>query len=241
MPRPLRLALVCIATTLLWSHATYAEQKNGLKTTAGASKDLVTLGIQIGQKLPECVTKVKRPDRSVSFTIRIKLKPDATLDGRPEVIDRRTDAAFALAAKAAVDAITCTGKDGFNLSPETYDSWKTVDIPINFVGAAGVKPAVKGVPVARHFEDIMKRISDKLKPCWDVPKSAKSGPVVRVKWTLRPDSTLEADPIVVSGSEHAEFAKAALTAVRCASPFGLPAEHYKIWKTLTWDFDPRTM
>jgi hypothetical protein len=66
-----------------------------------------------------------RPDLMV--TIRIKFKPDATLDGRPIVLTSGDSALFIAARDSAVQALR-RGQPFTMLKPEHYRQWKVIEI-----------------------------------------------------------------------------------------------------------------
>ena len=90
-------------------------------------------------------------------------------------------------------------------------------------------------------------IGARLKPCWR-PTSGGGGsdtPVVTLRWNLRPDGSLDGDPVVIERTRSDLLfqlaAEAAIRAVRECAPFPLPPDKYSVWKTITRDFDPSSM
>ena len=81
-----------------------------------------------------------------------------------------------------------------------------------------------------------------LQGCWSSPSDNGSElPVVTIRWRLKVDGYLDGEPTVVQPRENAAFriaAAAAMRAVRDCAPFGLPADKYSVWRTITWEFDP---
>ena len=90
------------------------------------------------------------------------------------------------------------------------------------------------------------RISQRLRACWRLPSGGGGSdtPVVTLRWRLKPDGTLDGDPLVEQPRSDALFriaAEAAMRAVQQCSPFDLPPERYNTWRTITWEFDPSQM
>jgi colicin import membrane protein len=90
------------------------------------------------------------------------------------------------------------------------------------------------------------RISARLKACWRLPSGGGGSdtPVVTLRWRLKPDGSLDGEPLVDRPRNDPLFllaAEAAQRAVRECSPFDLPPDKYSIWRNITWDFDPRQM
>jgi colicin import membrane protein len=90
------------------------------------------------------------------------------------------------------------------------------------------------------------RISARLKGCWRLPSGGGGSdtPVVTLRWRMRPDGSLDGDPEVEQPRSDALFriaAEAAQRAVRECAPFDLPADQYRTWRVITWEFDPSQM
>ncbi len=87
----------------------------------------------------------------------------------------------------------------------------------------------------------------RLKECWDVPVGLADARdlFVKVRFRLRRDGTLIADPVVTNRLAHPAFqvaAESALRAVRKCEPFSfLPAAKYDVWEDLEVTFDPHEM
>lgn len=87
----------------------------------------------------------------------------------------------------------------------------------------------------------------RLKECWEVPAGLADARelVVRVRFQLRPDGSLSAEPMVTNRVAHPGFQVAAESAVRAVhkcNPFTfLPAAKYDVWRDLEVNFDPRDM
>jgi colicin import membrane protein len=66
-----------------------------------------------------------------------------------------------------------------------------------------------------------------------------------LRWNLRPDGSLDGEPVVVNPARgDALFqlaADAAIRAVKECSPFPLPPDKYSAWKTIERNFDPSSM
>jgi colicin import membrane protein len=66
-------------------------------------------------------------------------------------------------------------------------------------------------------------------------------PIV-LRWRLKEDGNLDGVPEILNRNDSFASgfsAAAAIQAVRCASPFRLPKEHYRLWRSIDWNFDPR--
>ncbi|MBA4174665.1 MAG: protein TolA, partial [Hyphomicrobium sp.] len=65
-------------------------------------------------------------------------------------------------------------------------------------------------------------------------------PVVTVKWRLKPDGSLDGEPVIVGVQNTPLFkiaSEASVRAVKDCSPFSLPADKYASWSSVEWDFD----
>ncbi len=116
------------------------------------------------------------------------------------------------------------------------------------------KPAApKAGPTAANAAAIKsalgKEIGRQLKPRWKAPTGADVDQLVTIlSWDLNPDGTLSGAPRFISqaGVTPSNQAQAtlhrdnAIRAVRAASPFTLPQDHYALWKSVvTFRFDKR--
>jgi hypothetical protein len=75
---------------------------------------------------------------------------------------------------------------------------------------------------------------------WRLPRKGRPV-IVRVRWHLEKDGRLAGPPELVAPQMTPQFrpsVEGAIAAVRGCQPFKLPAEHYDLWKTITWEFDP---
>lgn len=88
-------------------------------------------------------------------------------------------------------------------------------------------------------------IRDHLSSCWNPPYTAGADKLnVRVRFALKQDGSLEAQPQILNTNADPMFraqAESALRAVRKCSPFKLPAEHYAYWQNVEVNFDPKDM
>jgi colicin import membrane protein len=91
------------------------------------------------------------------------------------------------------------------------------------------------------------RLTEHLKGCWDVPAGLADARelFVMIRFQLRRDGTLGAEPTVTNNVPHPAFqvaAESALRAVRKCTPYTfLPVAKYDVWKDLEIKFDPREM
>jgi hypothetical protein len=101
--------------------------------------------------------------------------------------------------------------------------------------------------VAKEHEQLKNQISSQLERCWRSRGSSGGAetPVATLRWDLKPDGSLDGEPTVIEPSQSAPQSRAAalaaIQAVKSCAPFALPPEQYAIWKTITWEFDPRAM
>lgn len=89
-------------------------------------------------------------------------------------------------------------------------------------------------------------INTQLTKHWRLPAGGggTQTPIVAVRWTLKPDGTLDGEPQVLSPQNNPMFqvaAEAAVRAIKAAQPFKLPPEKYANWRDNTWKFDPSKM
>ena len=93
-------------------------------------------------------------------------------------------------------------------------------------------------------EDLMKNvINSALQQCWNKPAvgGGERAPVVKIKWRMRQDGTVDGLPQVVDRitSPLAQAAAdAAVRAVVKCERFALPQAKYAAWREITWEFDP---
>jgi len=90
-------------------------------------------------------------------------------------------------------------------------------------------------------------IGSRLQACWKLPSAGGGSdtPTVTLRWRLKPDGTLDGEPVVVGqlrGDPLFQLAvDAAVRAVRECAPFPLPPEKYNAWRNIERDFDPVSM
>ncbi len=119
--------------------------------------------------------------------------------------------------------------------------------PTDYEGPTAGEREGQGTQLTAREEDLLKgQISAQLRSCWRLPGGGGGThmPVVTLKWTLRPDGTLNSAPRVQGGSSDPAFriaTESAIRAVTQCAPFDLPPKYYTSWKTIIWDFDPRQM
>lgn len=84
--------------------------------------------------------------------------------------------------------------------------------------------------------------------CWRAPIDAADPDrlVVRVRFTLRRDGSLESGPDLLTAINRADRAMVvagenALRAVRSCAPYDLPQERFDQWREIIFTFDPRQM
>jgi colicin import membrane protein len=93
-------------------------------------------------------------------------------------------------------------------------------------------------------EDMMKNvIQSALDKCWNKPAVGGGDrvPVVKIKWRMRQDGSVEGVPQVVdrvSSPLMQAAADAAVRAVVKCERFALPPDKYAAWRDITWEFDP---
>lgn len=111
---------------------------------------------------------------------------------------------------------------------------------------AGAREGTHQILSAREQDLLKGQISAQLRSCWRLPGGGGGieTMVVTIRWNLRPDGTLDGEPVIEQAQSGAVFqiaAEAAIRAVKACSPFTLPPDKYAMWKTIIWDFDPRRM
>jgi outer membrane biosynthesis protein TonB len=89
-------------------------------------------------------------------------------------------------------------------------------------------------------------LRSKLSECWNVPAGAREANiVVKVRFNLRKDKSVEGLPIVLSGGGDTltdATAQSAVSAVMACAPYDfLPAEKYDMWQEITVNFTPDMM
>lgn len=95
---------------------------------------------------------------------------------------------------------------------------------------------------AREVDMLNAMIGAQLKPC----SSMRGGgggidtPVIVVRFNLRPDGSLDGEPVVVNRGNSELFriaAASSIAAVKACAPFDLPSDKYGAWSRLEWEFD----
>jgi colicin import membrane protein len=105
----------------------------------------------------------------------------------------------------------------------------------------------KDTMLSAREQDLLKgMIKGQLAQCWRLPGAGGGTeiPVVTLSWKLRPDGSLDGEPIVKAAPNDTlggAASEAALRAVRGCQPFHLPPESYESWRAIDWTFDPRQM
>jgi outer membrane biosynthesis protein TonB len=99
---------------------------------------------------------------------------------------------------------------------------------------------------ADEMNALRKRIRDQIERCWSPPVGVEQAEtlVVSVQIALNRDGSLLKPPKVISTGNGAQFVIAserALNAVRECQPFDMPADKYKVWRSIKINFDPRNM
>lgn len=83
--------------------------------------------------------------------------------------------------------------------------------------------------------------------CWRLPGAGGGAetPVVTLRWRMRPDGTVDGEPIIeksAGGPLGGLANEAALRAVKGCQPYDLPQDFYESgWKEVIWEFDPSDM
>ncbi len=117
----------------------------------------------------------------------------------------------------------------------------------DYTGPAAGEREGSGNELTAREEDLLKgKLQGQLTNCWRLPGGGGGveNVIVTVRWRLTRNGELDGTPQVVSPRNDPVFqaaARAAVAAVTECAPFKLPAERYKFWQTITWDFDPRHM
>ncbi len=94
--------------------------------------------------------------------------------------------------------------------------------------------------------DIVDALRQKLASCWSVPPGAREANIiVKVRFTLNPDGSVQGLPEVLNASSDMLFGATAQSAVsavmECQSYDFLPREKYDLWKDITINFNPNMM
>jgi len=119
--------------------------------------------------------------------------------------------------------------------------------PTDYMGpTAGAREGDAPVLSVREQDLLRSQISAQLRQCWKLPGGGGGieTMVVTLRWRLRPDGSLDGEPVPEapqSGPVYQIAAEAAMRAVKACSPFTLPPDKYWAWKSIIWDFDPREM
>lgn len=119
--------------------------------------------------------------------------------------------------------------------------------PTDYTGpTAGAREGDAPVLSVREQDLLRAQISSQLRGCWKLPGGGGGieTMVVKIRWRLRPDGSLEGEPAVEAPQAGPVFqiaAEAAMRAVKSCSPFSLPPDKYWAWRLIIWDFDPREM
>ncbi|MDX2288640.1 MAG: hypothetical protein NW217_07445 [Hyphomicrobiaceae bacterium] len=97
--------------------------------------------------------------------------------------------------------------------------------------------ATAGEPASTaDINDMQAQVKRQLAACWKAPRNAEP---VMLRWRLDRSGSLVGSPAVVAGAAAgSESGRAAVAAVRCASPFSLPVRLYESWQEILWPFKP---
>ncbi len=117
----------------------------------------------------------------------------------------------------------------------------------DYTGPTAGERQGQGDQLTAREEDLLKgRISAQIRDCWRLPGGGGGidTTVVKVRWRLNKNGSLEGQPQIVGRRSDRVFqvaGDAAVRAVHCAAPFDLPGDMYSAWQEITWEFDPRHM
>lgn len=120
--------------------------------------------------------------------------------------------------------------------------------PTDYTGpTAGASTGTDTVLSIREQDLLRGLLQRQLARCWRLPGGGggTETPIVTLRWKMRPDGTLENDPLVekpASGPLAALATESAMRAVKGCQPFDLPPDLYATgWKEIIWEFDPSSM
>jgi len=120
--------------------------------------------------------------------------------------------------------------------------------PTDYRGpTAGTATGNDTVLAVREQDLLRGMLRTQIARCWRLPGAGggTETPIVTLRWRMRPDGTLEADPKIekpASGPLAALATESALRAVRGCQPYDLPPNLYESgWKEIIWEFDPSSM
>jgi TolA protein len=93
---------------------------------------------------------------------------------------------------------------------------------------------------------IVDALRQRLSECWSVPPGARDANIlVKVRFALNPDGSVNGAPTVVNDSADPLFGTTAQSAVsavmECQNYDFLPPEKFDVWKTITITFNPNMM
>ena len=112
---------------------------------------------------------------------------------------------------------------------------------------AGTETGNEAVLSVREQDLLRGMLRTQIARCWRLPGGGGGAetPIVTLRWRMRPDGTLEADPRVekpASGPLAALATESAMRAVKGCQPYDLPKDLYESgWKEIIWEFDPSEM
>jgi colicin import membrane protein len=115
--------------------------------------------------------------------------------------------------------------------------------PTDYTGPAAGERQGSGTQLTAREIDLLKAmINSQLQPCSKLPGGGggPDTPVVSVRFSLRPDGSLNGEPVLINRQSSPLYeiaARASLQAVKQCAPFNLPADNYSAWSTVTWEFD----
>ena len=115
--------------------------------------------------------------------------------------------------------------------------------PANSTASLGTTTGRGAKLTASEIDALRSRLAE----CWNIPAGARDADklVVRVRFNLNPDGSLNGAPALVEATPgpYSQVAvEAAMRAIRQCQPYAmLPAEKFETWRDITINFDPREM
>jgi hypothetical protein len=93
-------------------------------------------------------------------------------------------------------------------------------------------------PTGTTLDEDAKSLRKQLQDCWFTAAAALT--VVTLEIHLKPDGTLDGDPVVLNDPESRGDREAAIDAVKRCQPFRFSEANYTQFKVMEVSFDPRT-